>query len=119
FAPDRPPRQAGAPFSGLSARERIDVSRADVQSECRQQTTKDREFRKIIESDDDDVELVRPALRDSALRGALTSERAGHVDVRRDFFGREGRKVILVHPGEEILNDLLADFRTERFYCLL
>src|SRR5262245_22076569 len=119
FAPDRPPRQARAISTGLSPRERIDVPRADVQSEGRQQTAKDRELRKVIESDDDDVEFVRPARRDAALRGTLTIERAGHFDVCRDFFGRECRKIILVHPGEEILNYLLADFRTERFYRLL
>src|SRR5262249_11042682 len=126
---DRHPLQARAQttalFPGLSPRERIDVPRADVQSERGQEAAKDRKLRKVIISDDDDVEFVQPAslagsaLRDKALCGTLRVERAGHFDVCRDLFRREGRKIIFVHPGKESLNDFLADFRTERFNRLL
>src|SRR5262249_17064682 len=61
----RTPRRAPGRGPGGRTREGIDLPRADVQAEGRQQAAKDGELRKVIEPDDDDVEFGFLGRRDA------------------------------------------------------
>ena len=96
------------------AAKRIDVPCVYVQPERRKYAAEDGKLRKVVKTDDEDVELVCATPCDAAPHGVCEVKFARHANVGGDFFGRECGEVIVIHPNEEILNDLPINFGTKR-----
>src|SRR5262245_48676486 len=72
-----------------ASRKRIDMSGLYIQTERRQQSAKDREFRQVVETNDDDLKLrgAGTACRYADLDAVFGIQAGGHADMRSNFFG--------------------------------